>query len=585
MSNFAKSKASNNSRKKSYPSKRSSDRPSNSRGNSSRRKTTLTSPRTSGIKVRSEENFNTPDKVDGRSRSNSYSRRTPNSRFGGGNRTSDSRARRNTPGQYRSRNDRSTEPSSRDGYRSRNREERNTDNRRANRAGSERRKSETPGNRSESRTFSGNRQSSFNRGSSSRSSRPSYGGNRGRNYGNGGRSRGRGNNRSRGGGSRRHATENIGRERYINDLQSEVKIETDAYTGKSYTDFGFDRMLEKNLDKKGFKTTTEIQEKAIPLIMEGNDVLGISATGSGKTGAFLIPLIEKMLKNNDQKLLVVAPTRELAQQIMKEANSLIRGTWLNGALIIGGESMGRQISQIRRGGDIIVGTPGRLNDLIKREKLDPGIYNNIVIDEVDRMLDMGFIDDIRFIFMMINSVRQTQFFSATLNHKVQRIVDSLSDSYDIIKLSNNTPTKSVVQSVIDFTHKDEKIDLLQDILNQEEVEKAIIFVDTKRFADQVDNILYKNNYRVGVIHGDKRQNQRKRMIDKFKSSRINVLVATNVAARGIDIDDITHVINLDEPQTYDEYIHRIGRTGRNGSLGTAYTFVKRARGRDRGGRR
>lgn len=385
----------------------------------------------------------------------------------------------------------------------------------------------------------------------------------------------RGRNSRRRGRGGRPTAQKINRSLYINDLQDEVETDKNAYTGKSYQEFEFDLKLQKNLDFKGFKTTTEIQEKTIPLIMEGNDVLGISATGSGKTGAFLIPLIQKMLTINTEKLLVVAPTRELAQQISKEAITFIRGTHIHATLVIGGESMGRQISELRRGSDIIVGTPGRINDMIKRGNIKIAQYNNIVIDEVDRMLDMGFIDDIGFIFNSIAKERQALFFSATLNKKVERIVDSLSPSYDVIKLSNNTPSKSVIQSVIDYTHQKEKIDLLEDILNREDVEKAIIFVDTKRYADQVDKVLYQNRHKVGVIHGDKRQNVRKRVITQFKNSKINFLVATNVAARGIDIDDITHVINLDEPQTYDEYIHRIGRTGRNGSYGTAYTFVRR----------
>lgn len=367
----------------------------------------------------------------------------------------------------------------------------------------------------------------------------------------------------------------IDRAMYVNDLQGESVLEKAAYKGKNYSDYNFERMLARNLDIKGFKTTTEIQEKVIPMIMNGDDVLGISATGSGKTGAFLIPLIQKLLIDKNQRLLIVAPTRELAMQIYKEALSLVRGTHLQLAQIIGGEYINRQIDQLNRGGHIVVGTPGRLKDIVQQGFLNLGSINNVVIDEVDRMLDMGFIDDIKQILEQTSSQRQTLLFSATLDHKVEAIVNSILKSYEIVRLSNNSPSKNVVQSVVDYTHMDEKIELLQDILKKEEVEKAIIFVDTKRFADLVDKILYKNKFKVAVIHGDKRQNVRKKVIELFRSSKVNILVATNVAARGIDIDDITHVINLDEPQTYDEYIHRIGRTGRNGALGTAYTFVKR----------
>ncbi|MFQ5492858.1 MAG: DEAD/DEAH box helicase [Candidatus Dojkabacteria bacterium] len=369
----------------------------------------------------------------------------------------------------------------------------------------------------------------------------------------------------------------IDRNLFINDLQSEVETDKQAYTGKKFAELGFDDRLFVNIHAKGFETTTEIQEKAIPLIMGGNDVLGISATGSGKTGAFLIPMIQKLITDNSQKLLVVAPTRELAMQISKEAVSFLKGTNSQSALIIGGESMNRQINQLQRGGHIIIGTPGRLVDLVRRGHIKLHQYNNIVVDEVDRMLDMGFIRDIRFIFTKLAQEKQALFFSATLNNTVEKTVASLSKSFEVIRLANNKPNKSVVQSVIDYNHSSEKLSILQEILKKREVEKALVFVDTKRFADKVNKVLHRNNFKVDAIHGDKRQNVRKRIFESFKLSKIHVLVATNVAARGLDVDDITHVINLDEPQTYDEYIHRIGRTGRNGALGTAYTFVQKGR--------
>jgi len=388
---------------------------------------------------------------------------------------------------------------------------------------------------------------------------------------------GGGNSRGRGGRGRFNRGKPLNPALYVNDLQNEVAEEKEAYTGVKYSDYKLNPALFSNIEKKGFELTTEIQEKAIPMILEGKNVLGISATGSGKTAAFLIPMIQKMLGDKTQNLMVVAPTRELAQQISQEAQILVRGTQLQTALIIGGESMGKQIAQLRRGGDIIIGTPGRLNDLINRNVIYPSNYNNIVIDEVDRMLDMGFVKDIQFIYENLAQPKQSLFFSATLGKSIQKIVDSMTNSYELIRLAGNKPSKSVVQSIVDYNSNQNKIDLLEDILKRDDVQKAIVFVDTKRYADKVDMTLYKRNFKVGVIHGDKRQNTRKRVIESFKKSRINVLIATNVAARGIDIDDITHVINLDEPQTHDEYIHRIGRTGRNGALGTAYTFVMNRR--------
>lgn len=349
----------------------------------------------------------------------------------------------------------------------------------------------------------------------------------------------------------------------------------EKFKGKPYTEFQFHQTLTNNLAKKGFETMTEIQQKTIPLIMQGHDLLGISETGSGKTGAFLIPLIDKLLKNPSERLLIVAPTRELASQITKEAISFLLGTGIYASLIIGGESVHNQLSQLRRGSRIIIGTPGRINDLIKRGSLKTDTINNIVVDEVDKMFDMGFINDIKMIFRSINSKKQSLFFSATHNKKVEDIVNSLTTSFDIVKLSNNKPNKNVVQSVIDYTHNEEKFNLLHGILEKKEVQKAIIFVETKRFVDVIERVLRKSNFKVGAIHGDKRQNVRRRVIDLFKKSSIDFLIATNVAARGIDMNDITHVINFDEPTNYDEYIHRIGRTGRNGAVGTAYTFVRR----------
>lgn len=373
----------------------------------------------------------------------------------------------------------------------------------------------------------------------------------------------------------RQSKQTLDRALFISDDTPKHEAKKKDYIGREYIEFDLHFSLEKNLARKQYERATEIQDKAIPIIQSGDNVLGISATGSGKTGAFLIPMIDRMLKTKGQRLMVIAPTRELAMQIADEAHSFTKKTPLRCITIIGGQSMHKQLNQLQKGFDILVGTPGRINDHIKRGTLQAQVCNNIVVDEVDRMLDMGFIKDVTFIFGKIAPQRQALFFSATHNKQVERTVSTLAGTYDIIKLAQNTPNQSVAQSVIDFTHNEDKIDLLTEILKREEVEKAIIFVDTKRYADKIDRILHKQQFRVGVIHGDKRQNFRKRMIEKFTSSHINVLVATNVAARGLDIDDITHVINLDEPRDYDEYIHRIGRTGRNGAHGVAYTFVKR----------
>jgi superfamily II DNA/RNA helicase len=350
---------------------------------------------------------------------------------------------------------------------------------------------------------------------------------------------------------------------------------TNAYNGTSFSQFGFDKTLFENVTSKGFITTTEIQDKVIPFVMEDKDVLGISSTGSGKTAAFLIPMIQKIIKDKSQKLLVVAPTRELALQISKETMSLTRNLKLFSALIIGGESLRRQSRQLQMGIQIAIGTPGRLKDMIDRGILKPQEYNNIVIDEVDRMFDMGFIDDIKYIFQRISNQRQSLFFSATSDNNVLIVVAKLCEKFETIRLASNKPSNQVAQSIVEYTHTKEKIEILEGILRKEEVRKTLIFVETKSYADQVQRQLSLNGLKIDSIHGDKRQSVRKRAIERFKKSEVKILVATNVAARGIDIDDITHVINLDTPQSYDEYIHRVGRTGRNGKFGTAFTFVKK----------
>ncbi|MFW5702902.1 MAG: DEAD/DEAH box helicase, partial [Candidatus Dojkabacteria bacterium] len=347
------------------------------------------------------------------------------------------------------------------------------------------------------------------------------------------------------------------------------------YVGIEFSTFGLGEVIAKNLEHKGYKTTTEIQQLAIPKIKQGKNILGISETGSGKTASFLVPLLDKVLASAEQKLIIVAPTRELASQIKYEADSLLRGSKLQTVLVVGGESMYKQSSLIRKGSDVIIGTPGRLVDLMKQKILDLSSTNNIVIDEVDRMMDMGFIKDIRHIYHATREEKQALFFSATSNKKIEQTVSGLAGEFETIRLATNIAKASVEQSIVYFSENTDKIELLIEILDKEELEKVIIFVETKHYADKINKILFKKNYKVDTIHGNKSQNYRKRAIRNFRNSTVNILVATNVAARGIDIDDVTHVINLDEPTDYEEYIHRIGRTGRNGRTGKAITFVKR----------
>lgn len=357
------------------------------------------------------------------------------------------------------------------------------------------------------------------------------------------------------------------------DFPEQVKKK--RYEGKKFIEYGLSNALTNNLSRKGFIYSTEIQERVIEKILQGADICAISQTGSGKTGAFLIPMIEKLMKDRNQKVLIIAPTRELAKQIDDEAFSLIKGTQIYSTLIIGGENMGRQISNLRRNPQIVVGTPGRLKDMYQRRALNFAEFNNIVLDEVDRMLDMGFVDEMRLIYKQTNENKQSLFFSATSDKRVERIISEMAQGYEFIQLSTNAPTASVVQDIVEYDSKEQKIEKLYIILSQETVTKTLIFVETKRYADKVGKELMRKGLKSGVIHGDKRQNQRKKTLESFRNSHIDTLIATNVAARGIDIEDITHVINLDTPTSYDDYIHRIGRAGRNGNTGTAFTFVQR----------
>lgn len=361
---------------------------------------------------------------------------------------------------------------------------------------------------------------------------------------------------------------------YVSEAQPLPKKEKKQKLTLSYESLDLKAGLLKNLHAKGYTHTTEIQAAAIPIILSGSDLLGISATGSGKTAAFLVPMVQKLSTQKTQRLLVIAPTRELAMQIHTELVSLIKGSPLRAALIIGGSSMGKQIRDLKGRVDIIIGTPGRLHDMQRRGHLHLDLINNIVLDEVDRMLDMGFVDEIRDIFRLIADKRQSLFFSATIEHRITQIVGELVDEHETIKFGENEPGKYVTQAVVGFHDTSEKMHKLFSLLDQPEVEKSIVFVETKKYVDKVTEELTRKGYKAEAIHGGKTQGRRLKAIKLYRSNHVNILVATNVAARGLDITDITHVINFDEPQTYDEYIHRIGRTGRNGKTGFAYTFIE-----------
>jgi superfamily II DNA/RNA helicase len=369
-------------------------------------------------------------------------------------------------------------------------------------------------------------------------------------------------------------SEYIDENKYIKKAQAPA--EQVAFTPKwTFADLQVDTLLKRNIALKGYVTPTPIQEQAISQIIEGKDFLGIANTGTGKTAAYLIPLIEQIIKNRNTKVMIIVPTRELAEQINDEIYLLTRDLRMFSVQCIGGASINNQIYNLRRGYNFVVGTPGRLNDLIERRMLNMNVFSTIVLDEVDRMLDMGFVDEIRALVAQLPETRQSLFFSATINPKVEKVMQMiLKPGYVKVSVVTGETAKNVDQDVVRVSGRDDKITKLKELLRTEVCERVLVFVSTKREVDSLDQHLYENGFAVDSIHGDKKQRDRQRSITNFKSGKSKILIATDVAARGLDIPNVSHVINYDEPQTYQDYIHRIGRTGRADKSGIALTFVQ-----------
>jgi len=358
---------------------------------------------------------------------------------------------------------------------------------------------------------------------------------------------------------------------FIRKATPVIKIE-EAITVNSFADFGFDQTLHANIVAKGYIKPTPIQDKVITEVMAGKDVLGIANTGTGKTAAFALPLINEILKNPNKRVIILAPTRELAMQIKQEFRTFTPGLRVYMALAIGGAYIREQIIDIRRDPHVIIGTPGRIKDLGERRVLNFGKLNTVVLDEVDRMLDMGFIEDIRHIMNQIPKERQTLFFSATSNRKVETLIDTL--LRDPVKISVKTQDSSshVEQNIVQVA-RHEKENKLVELLGQDGFKKVLVFGATQMIVEKLSISLAAKGFKAASLHGGKPQNKRQAVVRLFKENLVNVLVATDVAARGLDIADITHVINYDKPNNYDDYCHRIGRTGRGDAMGFALTFV------------
>jgi ATP-dependent RNA helicase RhlE len=351
--------------------------------------------------------------------------------------------------------------------------------------------------------------------------------------------------------------------------------ETVAYDPQhKFSDFAIHEKLKANIADKGYVHPTPIQDGAIPHVLKGRDVIGLANTGTGKTAAFLIPLINKAFHHKKERVLILVPTRELAVQIEEEFQGFSKGSGLVAALLIGGAHMDRQIRTLRQEPGFIIGTPGRVKDLIERGHLDLSPINNVVLDEVDRMLDMGFIKDIKYLLSLVQEKRQSLFFSATMEKGARDLMGGFLKDPVTVAIKSRATSENVDQDIVHVASREEKIETLHEILLQPECKKTVIFVRTKRGADRLGKMLAKRGFKAGAIHGDLSQGQRQRAITQFRDGRMTVLVATDVAARGLDIDGVTHVINYDLPSTYEDYIHRIGRTGRGSNAGSALTFVE-----------
>jgi ATP-dependent RNA helicase RhlE len=371
---------------------------------------------------------------------------------------------------------------------------------------------------------------------------------------------------------RKFSGDKIDINRFISKAQTEKPA--DVFVPRyAFADLKISEALKRTIVARGFATPTPIQDQAIPFVLAGRDVIGLANTGTGKTAAFLIPMINKILLNPSEKVLVVVPTRELAIQIQEEFVALARKLNLFSVVVVGGANIGRQISQLRMRHNVVIGTPGRLKDLISRKVLDLSRFNNVVLDEADRMLDMGFIHDVKLLLSLVAKKRQIMLFSATFGREIENLVRSFLVNPEKISIKTGETARLIDQNIVRVSAGKDKVDVLHDLLKQTEFEKVLVFTRTKHGADKLSKKLHQRGLKSDSIHGDKPHNKRQKALKMFKDNIIDILVATDVAARGLDIPCVSHVINFDVPATYEDYVHRIGRTGRADQKGTALTFV------------
>ncbi|MFZ1548960.1 DEAD/DEAH box helicase [Candidatus Roizmanbacteria bacterium] len=350
-------------------------------------------------------------------------------------------------------------------------------------------------------------------------------------------------------------------------------IEPVSVSEAKFSEYAIIDHLKRNIADRGYLHPTPIQEKAIPEILAGRDVIGIANTGTGKTGAFLISFIDKVFKDKNQKVLIVVPTRELATQIGDEFRIFAKGTGLSIVTTVGGMNIRRQMYELRNRPNFVVGTPGRLKDLIGQRELNLGHFQNVVLDEVDRMVDMGFINDVKYLVSLLPKPRQSLFFSATVDEKTKDVLRTFVSDPVMVSVKQQNTAENIDQDIVRVGGGKLKLDVLCDLLAKPEFDKVIIFGRTKWGMERLAQNLRDRGFKASAIHGNKSQNQRQRALDDFKNGNLHILIGTDVASRGLDIENVTHVINYDAPETYDDYVHRIGRTGRAGKKGVALTFV------------
>jgi superfamily II DNA/RNA helicase len=360
--------------------------------------------------------------------------------------------------------------------------------------------------------------------------------------------------------------------KFINLNPAKAVAEAPYVPKHTFNDFGLEKELAESIGAMGLVTPSAIQDQVIPLILEGNDVVGLAQTGTGKTAAFLVPVIHKTLLQRGRMTLILTPTRELAIQVEQELRKLTPRMNLHSTVCVGGMNIRPQIMGLRRKNHFIIGTPGRVQDLIDRGHIKPAGFTTIIFDEADRMLDMGFIHDMRQILKDVPDERETLFFSATMSKSVEGLVGEFLRNPITVSVRKTDITSSVTQDVVRYEHHS-KFDTLVSLLKKEEFTRVIIFGAMKHSVEKLSLELVHSGIKADAIHGNKSHPQRQRALKNFKDGRVQVLVATDVAARGIHVDDVSHVINYDLPGSYEDYVHRIGRTGRSDKRGQALTFV------------